>query len=75
VVAVAGEDHDAYLVVGVGEIERRVELVDHQGVLGVGHLGSIEGDGAHRAVDRVGDRGEVGHVPSLAGTGPEGETR
>ena len=67
VLAVAGQDHDPDGVVGVGQIEGRVELVDHRGVLGVGDLGTVEGDRAHRVGHRIGDRVELVHFPMLAG--------
>ena len=35
-----------YIVVGVGQVEGRIEFVDHLRVLGVGHLGSVESDEA-----------------------------
>ena len=49
----AGQDHHPHVVVGVGPVEGGVELVDERGVLGVGHLGPVHGEGGHRAVHLV----------------------
>ena len=56
VLALGGEDHDPDVVVGVGPVERGVELVDHPAVLRVRGLGPVQRDRGDRAVDRVADR-------------------
>src|SRR4029450_10835026 len=61
----AGEDDGADLPVGVGVVERRLELLGHLRIDRVERLGPVEGDRQHRAVLLVEDR-LVGHrVASL----------
>ena len=62
-----GEDDDTHRVVGVGEVEGSVDLVDERRILGVGDFGPVHGDGRHRPVRLVADRLEtlchVAHPP------------
>ncbi len=52
----AASDHDPHRVVGAGGVEARVEVFDHPGVLRVRSVGSVEGDGRDRSVDRRSER-------------------
>ena len=56
VLALAREHDHPHLVVGVGAVERGIELVDQLGVLRVRRLGPVQRDRAHRPVDLVADR-------------------
>ena len=68
VLALGREHDDPDRVVGVGAVERGVELVDHLAVLRVGRFGTVQRDRGDRAVDGVpdGERGirvgGVGHA-------------
>ena len=55
VLARAGQDHDADVVVGVGAVEAGVEGVDERAVLRVGDLGSVHRERRHRPVGLVAD--------------------
>ena len=57
VLALGGEHDDPDVVVGVGAVERGVELVDQLAVLRVGGAGPVQRDRGDRAVDRIPDRG------------------
>ena len=56
VLALGGEHDDAHVVVGVGAVERGVELVDQPAVLRVGRVGPGQRDRRDRPVDRVANR-------------------
>ena len=60
----AGQDDHAHVVVGVGRVERGVEVVEEGAVLRVGDLGPVHRDGGDVAVDLV-ENGVVTHAHSL----------
>ena len=62
VLALGREHDDAHVGVGVGPVERGVELVDQPAVLRVGRFGPGERDRRDRTVDRV-------RIVSNAGSG------
>ena len=55
VLARAGQHHHPHVVVGVGPVEGGVDAVDEGGVLGVGHVRPVHGDGGHVASSAVED--------------------
>src|ERR1700730_14265979 len=59
VLAFGGEHHHPHVVVVVGEVERRIELVEQARVLRVRGLGPVQRDRADRSLDVVPDRLEV----------------
>ena len=73
VLALAGQDDHPDVVVGLGQVEGAVELVDELGVQGVGRLGPAQRDRGDRAVDVVADRRRSPrrhHASARPGAGP-----
>ena len=74
----AGQDHHPDVIIGIGQVERGVQLVNERAVLRVGHVGTVHRHGGHRPVDFVQDCLECGgHVvhPLACGHGVVGPSQ